>query len=244
MARYFNLESGLLLVVLLAVAAGVAVALGLDWPKALALGLAVAMLTGFPLAAALQDKLLEVYAKRGKLDRALDLAIAIRNSAPNGRLRNRAQVDLALLQLLRRDYEHALANLSAVKQALVSSDPARAVVRGHMAYCLAHLSRELPRAEELARDAVKAAPDEPIFAYFLGLTLLQQGRAAEAEPLIAESLEKNPDAAEPFPGERHWALARARAELGQDAEPARSQAIAAGGHFAEQARSLGASAAS
>ena len=48
---------------------------------------------------------------------------------------------------------------------------------------------------------------------------------------------------EPFPGERHWALARAQLAQGKDAEAAKQQAVAAGGYFAEQARALGSPAA-
>src|SRR6185437_15823171 len=108
--------------------------------------------------------------------------------------------------------------------------------------CLCHLGRELPRAEELAREALKSMPDEPIFTYFVGLALLQAGKPGEAEPLIAESLEKNTDTSEPYVGERHWALARARVLQGKDPEPAKSKAVELGGYFAEQARTLGATA--
>lgn len=243
MARHLNFETGLLLLALLLAGFGGMAAAGVAMGTAAAIAAALALMVGLPLAAALQDKLIEVYARRGKLDRALQLAWAIRDAAPNARMRNRALVDVALLQLLRRDYAGALKSLGQVKLALVNGEGARAVVVGHIAYCMAHLGEDLPRAEEHARDAMKNAPEEPIFSYFLGLVLLQRGSAAEAEELIAASLQKNPDPAEPFPGERAWALARARAAQGKDVEPARSQAIAAGGHFAEEARALAASAA-
>jgi predicted Zn-dependent protease len=239
MARFFNLESLGVLVLCLAVGIGGCFALGLGWPQAIGLGLVFSILAFFPVASALQDKLIEVYAHNGKFERALDLAIVARDTAPSTRLRNRAEVDVALLHLMRRDYKNALSNLERVKLSLVGSDAGKAVVQGHQAYCLAHLERDLERAEELARAASKAVPEEPVFTYFVGLTLLKAGKLAEAEPFIAESLEKNADAEEPFPGERHWALAFVRAAQGKDVEPAKSSAVAAGGHFAEQARALG-----
>ena len=241
MGRFFNLESALVLLGCVVVAVAASWAMGLTPLLALGLGVLGALLAFFPVAAFVQDKLIEIYAGRGQIDRALQLAMVIRESAPNTRMRNRAYVDVALLHLLRRDHAHALENLEKVKLSLVDSGPARAVVEAHLAYCLAHLQRDLERAEEHARNAVKAVPKEPMFSYFLGLTLLQRGQAAEAEPLIARSLAENPDANEPFAGERAWALARAQLQQGRSPEPARSQAVAAGGHFAEEAQKLGAS---
>ena len=243
MGRFFNLESALVLLGCVVVAIGACLALGLVPMVAVGLGLIGALLAFLPAAAFVQDKLIEIYAGRGQIDRALELAVVIRESAPNTRMRNRAYVDVALLHLLRRDHASALENLEKVKLSLVDSGPARAVVEGHLAYCLAHLQRELERAEEHARNAVKAVPREPIFTYFLGLTLLQRGQAAEAEALIARSLTENPDVNEPFAGERAWALARAQLQLGRSPEPARSQAVAAGGYFADEAQKLGAPAA-
>jgi tetratricopeptide (TPR) repeat protein len=239
MGRFFNLESALVLLGCMGLAIGGCFALGLDPLLAVGLGLIAALLAFLPAAAFVQDKLIEIYAGRGQIDRALALAVIIRESAPNTRMRNRAYVDVALLHLLRRDHPRALENLEKVKLSLVDSGPARAVVEGHLAYCLAHLQRDLERAEEHARSAVKAVPTEPMFTYFLGLTLLQRGQAAEAEPLITRSLAENPDADEPFAGERAWALARAQLQLGRSPEPARSQAVAAGGYFAEEAKKLG-----
>lgn len=238
MARYVNVESLAVLLLCLAVGIGGCFAAGLDAAKAITLGLVFTLLAFFPLATAAQDKLVELYAHGGKLDRALELAIAARDSAPNTHLRNRGYVDVALLHLLRRDYPHALENLEKVKTGLIKNDAARAVVEGHLAYCLAHLGRDLERAETLARSAVKNCPEEAIFGYFVGLALLERGLANEAEPLIAESLEKDRDATEPYPGERAWALTRARLMLGKDPEPSRALAVAAGGYFAEQARAL------
>lgn len=238
MSRYLNLESLVVLLLCLAVGVGGCLLAGLGLPKAIALGLVFTVLAFFPVSMAVQDKLVEVYAERGNFDRALNLAIAARDTAPNSTFRNRALVDLALVHLLRRDYLRALENLEKVKTALIKNEAARAVVEGHLAYCLAHLHKDLERAETLARTAMKGAPEEHVFGYFVGLALLERGLAAEAEPFIAESLEKDPDPAEPFPGERAWALARARLMLGKDAETARAQAVAAGGYYAEQARAL------
>ncbi|MBS2031578.1 MAG: hypothetical protein JST54_27005 [Deltaproteobacteria bacterium] len=240
MARFFNLESLAVLVACLVMGVGGAFASGLDWPKAIGMGLVFTVVAFLIAAPMLLDKLIEVYAKGGKLDRALDLAISARDSAPSTGMKNVAQVDVALLHLLRRDFQHALDNLEGVRLKSSASAGARAVVQGHTAYCLAHLNRDLPRADELARSALKAMPDEPIFMYFVGLVLLVSEKAAEAEPLLEQSIQKDPDPTEPYQGERYWALARARVALGKDPEPAKSKAIEAGGHFAEQAKALGA----
>ena len=72
--------------------------------------------------------------------------------------------------------------------ALVTNKEARAVVDGHLAYCLAHADRADERAEELARAAVKSVPNEGLFHYFLGLVLLKRNQAKEAEELIEKSL--------------------------------------------------------
>jgi len=240
MSRFFNLESLAVLAACLIACVGGGFAVGLGALQAVGLGLVLSVVAFLFIAPAVLDKLVEVYARGPKIGRALDLAIAARDAAPSARIRNRFIVDVALIQLVRREYQLALEGLEKVKLSLVSSDPAKAVVRGHIAYCLAHLERDLDRALELAQGASKAVPDEAIFTYFVGLVLLKQGKPADAEPLLARSIELDPNPREPFPGERFWALAQARAALGQSVEPAREKAIAAGGVFAEKAQGLGA----
>jgi tetratricopeptide (TPR) repeat protein len=239
MGRYLNTESlALGAAILVITLLGLAFGAHLDWVKASGLALLITILSFFPLATVLQDQLLEYYAESGRIDRALDLAIAIRDSAPNQRFRNRAAVDVALIQLLRRDYANALNNLERVKLSLIKAPEARAVVEGHLAYCLAHQNTQLERAEELARSALKGAPDEPIFGYFLGLVLYKRNQLGEAEEQMAKSLEKNPDPKAPYPGERAYHLAVVRKALGKDAEGPKAQAVSAGGEFAELAKAI------
>jgi tetratricopeptide (TPR) repeat protein len=237
-ARYINLESAILLVVCLAIPLGLCLFLGLPPIRAIGISAVLTLLVFFPLATLMQDKLLEMYADRGQLDRALDLALKIRDSAPNQRFRNRAAVDVALVQVLKRDYANALTNLESVKLSLIRAPEARAVVEGHIGYCLAHLDKDLPRAEELARAALKSVPNEPLFHYFIGLALLKQNKPAEAEPEIAKSLAENPDPKAPYPGERAYHLALARKSTGGDVEGPKGQAVAAGGEFAERAKAI------
>jgi tetratricopeptide (TPR) repeat protein len=239
MGRYLNAESGVVALVLLILSLLTLLFVGhLEVPKAAGLSVLITLLLFFPLATVFQDQLLEWYAESGKIERALDLAIQIRNSAPNQRFRNRAAVDVALIQLLRQDYAHALENLESVKLSLLSQAEARAVVEGHLAYCLAHRNQQLERAEELARSAAKSVASEPIFGYFVGLVLYRAGRLAEAEELIARSIEQNPDPKLPFPGERAYHLALVRKAQGKDAASARDQAVAAGGSYAELAKAI------
>jgi tetratricopeptide (TPR) repeat protein len=239
MGRYLNLESlavalGLLVVSL----AGLTLGAHLGLVKSVGLSVLVTLLLFFPLATALQEYLLEWYAESGRIDRALDLALSIRDAAPNQSFRNRAAVDVALIQLLRQDYEHALQNLESVKMAMLTRAEARAVVEGHLAYCLAHKNQQLERAEELARSAAKSVPSEPIFGYFVGLVLYRLGRLPEAEEQIAQSIKQNPDPKLPFPGERAYHLALVLKAQGKDVAAARDQAVAAGGAYAELARSV------
>ena len=237
MRRYLNAESGLVALGLLALSLLTLLFVGrLELPKAVGLSVLVTLLLFFPIATVLQDQLIEWYAESGRIDRALDLAISIRDAAPNQRFRNRAAVDVALIQLLRQDYEHALQNLESVKLSLLSRAEARAVVEGHLAYCLAHRNEQLERADELARSAAKSVATEPIFGYFVGLVAYRAGRHAEAEELIAKSIEVNPDPKLPFPGERAYHLALVRKALGKDLAAPREQAVAAGGAYAELAK--------
>jgi tetratricopeptide (TPR) repeat protein len=239
MGRYFNRESALVAVGLLVVTLPVLLFVGqLDAPKAAGLSVLITLLLFFPLATVFQDHLIEWYAESGRIDRALDLALSIRDSAPNQRFRNRASVDVALIQLLRRDYQNALNNLESVKLSLLTQPEARAVVEGHLAYCLAHKDQQLERAEELARSAAKAVASEPIFGYFVGLVLYKAGKLAEAEAEIAKSIEANPDPKLPFPGERAYHLALVRKALGKDVAAPRDQAVAAGGAYAELAKAI------
>jgi tetratricopeptide (TPR) repeat protein len=238
LARYLNYESGLLALVVLLGVFGLCLGMHLETTKALGLALGITLLAFFPLATMLQDYLIEYYAENGKVDRALGMAITVRDAAPNTRFRNRALVDVALIHLLRRDYANALANLEKVKLALVTHKEARAVVEGHLAYCMAHEGKADDRAEELALAAVAAVPGEPLFGYYQGLVLLKRGKAAEAEALIQKSLEVNPDEKVPFAGERTFMLAQAQKDQGKPFDAAKARAVAAGGAFAELAKAL------
>ncbi len=238
MGRFANLET-FAAIGLCSAVAGVSarflVQLGLG--ASIAAGLVAGIFAGLPLASWAQDRLVAFYAGRGWIDRALKLALAIRDSAPTREMRDLASIDVALVHLARADFEAALTNLRHI---LVSKlqPKTRGVVLGHTAYCLAHLGRDAESAVTQAEEAARAVPEEWVFGYFVGLCKLKAGRAAEAAKLIRDSLAADPDETLPLPGERSYALAEALFALGDEAEAgsALARAAAAPGRFGDLAR--------
>jgi len=236
MGRFFNREAALVAGGLLVAGVAIGLLAGLKpWLVAVVTVGLVALLH-WPLTLAFQSWMLEVYTEHGRLQRALDLALQIRDSATLRRERHKAYVDVAFVHLARGDYEHALQNLSKV---IVSSlKPAtRAVVEGSTAYALAWLERDLSRADELAQRSVAAFPSEPLFGFFLGLVRFKEGRLAEAQELVSKSLETEPDPKLPHPGERTYVLAQVQSALGERdaARASLEKARGARGRFGELA---------
>ncbi len=220
MGRFFNREAAVVAVGLLVAGVAVGLIAGLKPWLVVAVTVGIVALLHWPLTLSFQSWVLEYYVEHQKLERALALAIEIRDSAMIRREREKAHIDVAFVHFARGDYEHALQNLNKVVTS--SLKPAtRAVVDGSTAYALAWLERDLPRAEELAQKSIAAFPTEPLFGYFLGLVRFKQKRLAEAKELIAKSLENEPDLKLPHPGERPYVLALVLRELG-DAEAAKA----------------------
>jgi tetratricopeptide (TPR) repeat protein len=232
MGRFFNREAGFVAVALLAAGLGIGLAAGLAPWLVAAVTVGLVALAHWPLTIAFQSWILEFYVERGRLDRALHLAIEIRDSAMTRSEREKAVLDVAFVHLARSDYEHALQNLQRVIG--TSLKPAtKAVVDATPGYSLAHLGRELERAEKLIESAIRATPKEPLFTYFLGLLRFRQNRFAEARELINRSLVEEPDPKLPYPGERGYILAQVLKNLGDTAgaREALQKARSAGGRF-------------
>ncbi len=217
MGRFFNREAALVALSLLI--AGIALALALDvpiWAKVV-IPIAVLAILHWPLTIAAQEKMLETYTERGHYARALELALAIRDSSPDRQSRQRAALNVAFVHMARGDYENALNNLRGI---VTTSEHAalKAVVEGTTGYCLAQLGRDLPEAERLILASLQAQPEEAIFVTFLAIVRLRQGNFAEAEKLLEKSLALDPDPKIPHPGERAYLMALALEGQGEAAK--------------------------
>lgn len=214
MGRFFNREAALVALALLAV--GIASALCLDvpiWAKVV-IPIAVLAILHWPVTIATQEQILEAYTERGLYDRALALALDIRESSPDRKTRQRASLNVAFVHMARGDYESALRNLRAI---VVVTEQAvfKAVVNASTGYCLAQLDRELSEAEQLIQSSLRAQPEEAIFVTFLALVRLKQGNFAEAKRLLDRSFALDPDPKLPHPGERAYMMALALEGLGE-----------------------------
>lgn len=236
MGRFFNREAAVVAVCLLAAGVAIGFTAGLrPWIVA-AVSVGVVALLHWPLTIAFQGWLLEFYVEQGKLQRALELAIEIRDSAMVRSERQKAIIDVAFVHLARGDYEHALKNLRGVITTSEKSTT-KSVVDASIGYSLAHLGTDLEQAETLVQGAIARTPTEPLFVYFLGLVRFKQGRLAESKDLIEKSLAEEADPKLPYPGERPYVLAQVLKGLG-DAGAARTElekAKAASGRWGEMA---------
>lgn len=244
MGRFFNREAAVVAAVLLLTTIAIGLLSDLEpWIIAASTAAAVALLH-WPLTIWFQEQAIEFYTKHGRSQRALELAVEIRDSAMTRRERDKATIDLALVHLERGDYDSALRNLRGI--VTTNLKPVmKAVVDGNIGYALGHLGRELEEAEKRVRSAIEAVPDEPLFEYFLGIIRLKQQRPAEARDLVQRSLTREPDPELPYPGERDYVLGLALKALGE-AEGARAhfeKAASARSRFAELARQEAANAA-
>jgi len=237
MGRFFNREAALVAVSLLVAGAGVGALAGLRPWLIAAMTLAIVLLLHWPLTVGFQDWALSYYAEHDRLERALALAIEVRDSAVVRSERDKAHLNVALVHLARGGYEPALQNLRKIVTA--KGKPAfKVVVEASTAYCLSHLGRELPTADALLEGVLKGeGPKDPLFGYFLGLLRFKQGRLPEARELIEKSLAEEADHKLPYPGERPYVLAQVLKQLG-DAAGARAQLAKAkeqAGRFGELA---------
>ncbi|HEY3447564.1 MAG TPA: hypothetical protein VGK67_14515 [Myxococcales bacterium] len=245
MGRFFNREAAMVACGLLVAGVAVGLIAGLKPWLVVAVTVGIVAILHWPLTISFQSWVLEYYSEHQKLDRALQLAIEIRDSAMSRREREKAYLDVAFVHCARGDFEHALQNLNKIVSS--SLKPVmRAVVEGSTAYTLAWLERDLPRADELAQRSAAAFPSEHLFGYFVGLVRFKQKRLSEAKDLIQKSLNEGPDLAEPYPGERPYVLAQVLKGLGEAeaAKAALEKARGTHGRFAElAAKELGVAAA-
>ncbi len=184
MGRFFNREAAFVAVALLVAAVGVGAIAGLRPSFIAGLAAAAVLLLHWPLTLGFQDWVLAYYVEHEKLDRALALAMEIRDSAVVRSERDKAHLNVAFVHLARGKYELGLENLRKV--VTQKGKPAfKNVVEASTAYCLAHLERDLGTADALLEGVLKGeGPVDPLFVYFLGLVRAKQGRLAEARELI------------------------------------------------------------
>lgn len=237
MGRFFNREAAFVALALLVSAVAVGTLAGLRPSFVAAMTAATVLLLHWPLTLGFQDWVLSYYVEHEKLDRALALAIEIRDSAMVRSERDKAHLNVAFVHLARGKYELALENLRKV--VTQKGKPAfKNVVEASTAYCLAHLERELGTADALLEGVFKGdGPTDPLFGYFLGLLRAKQGRLGEARELIEKSLAEEGDLKLPYPGERPYILAQVLRKLGEVAA-ARAQLAKAkecSGRFGELA---------
>jgi tetratricopeptide (TPR) repeat protein len=219
MSRLFNRE--VLAVVILGFVAVALVGWLAELGRIVIFFVAAWLVACLPIAMKVQHALIPLYLQLGFHGRALDLAVQIRESAPNRKLKDYAAVDVAMVQAALGRFEDGLRNLEGIRDEAFGDLP-RALVVANRAWCRAHLGRDLDRALEEAREARKRAPNEGLITYFEGLVLQRLGRNEEAKKLIEASLEAEKDPGLPVPGERSLVLGDALAALG-DADGARDR---------------------
>ena len=216
MGRFFNRAAALVAAGLLVAGVGVGLLSGFAPWLVVTVAVGGVALLHWPLTLWFQGWVLEYYTEHGKLTRALELAIEIRDSSMIRREREKAHIDVAFVHFARGDYEHALQNLNKVVTSKLK--PAtKAVVDASAGYALAWLDRDLPRAEQLIEGAMKEFAQEPLFGFFLAVVRLKQKRLSDAKDLIQKSLAAEPDPKLPHPGERSYVLAQVLKGLGDEA---------------------------
>ena len=219
MGRFFTREAGILILVGGVVISALGVADHLPWPLLAAVVFAWVLVAAV-LSIGLTHWLVPVYLRFGFIDRAIELCLLARDSAPNRKMRDQASVDVAMIHATTGRFADALRNLERVNAFAMGTLP-RALVEANRAWCRAHLNQDLEKALEEAHGAREAVPDEGIFAYIEGLVLHRLGRDAEALEAIEASLVSEPDPRLPQPGERALVLSEVRQALG-DAAGARA----------------------
>ncbi len=235
LARFRTWETLLLLVVAVGViaAGGVAVHLRLRWTAVLAVSFLV--LAYAPLAARLQDRLIELYLSRGRFKDALRVAATIRDGARDPTSRALAAFDVGLVHLARGANDDAVRcfrlleghRLKERTRMLINIYTSLAVLRA----ADAEHREEAARALGAAADQASASfADDPYLMAAKGEASLALGQADEASRLLRRSLDMVPDPRDPSPGERHVLYARAALLNGERSSAASSLRIAADLH--------------
>jgi len=213
LSRLWNLEALLLMLGGEAIVVGLSLDSKLGWLTLLVA--AVWLLASVPIALRAQSAAVPLYVRLGFFQRALDLAVNIRESAPSPKIRSIGSVDVAMVQIAMGRFEAALRNLESARVARFS-DATTALVIANRAYCRAHLGVDLEKALGEADEACQKLPDEGILTYIRGLVLHKLGRDAEAREAIEASLETETDPSLPVPAERPFVLSHVLRGLGED----------------------------
>lgn len=114
----------------------------------------------------------------------------------------------------------------AVLQALIQDAPQHAQALNYLGYSWAERKERLPEAEALIRRALEVDPDNHYYLDSLGWALHQQGRYAEAEPLLARAAAAIPSDADAEEAVVLDHLAETRQALGRLEEAAEARARA------------------
>ena len=219
MTRLHNRET--LAVVLLGLALALLIGWLADLGRVTLMLVAGWLVASLPVAMKVQLAILPLYLRLGFNQRALDLAVDIRDSAPNRKGRDLASLDVAMVQAAMGRFKDALKSLDSIK-AESFRDLVQALVLANRAWCRAHLGQKLERALEEAKKANALAPEEGLLPYFEGLALHKMGRNFEARTAIESSLKQDGDPALPCPGERALILGDTLQALGEEVAALRS----------------------
>lgn len=201
-----------------------------------------------PLAARLQDRLLEFYLSSGRFRRALAIAAAVRDSARTPLGRALAEFDLGLVHLARGAPADAVRCFSRLERHRLK-DRTRLLADLHLALAkLRSLPSDAEAAERTQAGTALATLADAVAAELgqeaLPLALAGEGRLAAGEgeaafDLLERSLQRDGDPCDPSPGERHLVYARAALATGRREAAEKALRIAAGlprGPFAKTAR--------
>ena len=245
LVRFRTWETLLLLVTALSVIIGVALRIHLGALLTGALAVSFLLFAYIPLAARLQDRLIEGSLARGRFANALRIASAIRDGARGPSAKGMADFDIGLIHLSRGSNSDAIrtfrridgSKLQPRMRLLIATYSALAALRSSDDESRKAAAESLMAAVDAARPTLGESP------YLLaaqGEGLLALARAEEAATILKRSIELDPDPSDPSPGERHVLLARAELLVGAPTHAAEAFRVAAGlavdGPFVRAAR--------
>lgn len=209
--RFLTRETLVLLAAGEAVVAGLGYVLGFGVILTLCLGVAFALFGFMPIAARMQDWLLERALAAGRYEQALRLAAVIRDSAKAGVSRDLAEFDVGLVHLARGAPADATRSFQRIEaHRLKGHTKVLVALYRELAKLRAEPAREpADRLVEAAEAALVEFKDDPTLLAAKAEAHLARDEFDEARQLLTRSLDLNPDALDPSPGERYVLFARA-----------------------------------
>jgi tetratricopeptide (TPR) repeat protein len=125
---------------------------------------------------------LELLRKQQKCQQALDLARRYAAAEPNEPEYLNTQAT-CLMELGRTD------EAIAVLEAAVAALPAESGLKNNLGYNYAEKGINLPKAEQLVREALSSSPEEPAYMDSLGWVFYKQGRLSETAAVFEQMLQ-------------------------------------------------------